>query len=118
MREIPPLYEALYDEISRLNHALRHGWVKPTIYRQGKTYQIYSVFLESDVLWFEVFELIIFGPSIYIRIPYITDYYLPCSHEEEWHHLLIESHIARHWYFSWSGPKTGKFITGSLDKLL
>lgn len=112
-------YLALQDEIWRLNVKIHKEYLKPTIYREGKTYCIMYAFLESDVLWFQCYLLNIFYPYLHFRVPFVEDVVIYCVSPYEWEHLLLESNVARHVYYEENTSKTTrqlKVTSKLLDK--
>ena len=110
------LYLAIQDEILRFNQKIHRDHVRPTVYRENKTFQVYYAFYESDVVWFETYELVQTHSSVHIRTPFIHDNVIACHSESEWAHLLEESGIQRNLHFSGNGEVTGKLVTKPLTK--
>lgn len=106
-------YLAYMDEVWRFNTQCKRG-AKPTVYRLGKTYQIYWVELEADTLWFLCFELIWDAIQVHSYLPSIVDTTLSCVSAGEWMHLLLQTGITRHPFFEGQRIVSGKLVTSPL----
>lgn len=91
-------YVAIQDEIWRLNAQIHRTHIKPTVYREGRTYAIMSAFLESDILWYSCYELITYNPYVHMRVPFIREFVIYCDSPHEWEHILVETGVVRHSY--------------------
>lgn len=105
------MYEAYMDEVHRFNMAIHRRRIRPTVYRDGKTYLVYYVEIESDVLWFLCYELVWDWQHQHGRIPYVTDDVIYCVSGQEWEHLLRESGVDRNPYFAGAKIVTGKLVS-------
>lgn len=87
-------FVAIQNEIWRFNHRIAAG-AKPTVYRYGKTYEIYFASYESGRIWLECYELLWCGPSVRDYAPFLTDETLICEYDE-WSVLMRLLGLARH----------------------
>jgi hypothetical protein len=110
------LYEALLDETWRFTVACRNPNIRPTIYRNGKTYQINGAELFADVIWFFTVELVWDWIHVHGRIPFVHDEEWFCVSEEEWIHLLVQSSVPRNPFFYGTRIITGKLVAIPIDK--
>jgi hypothetical protein len=100
-------YIALQDEIWRATSAIHKG-LKPTIYRNGRTYLVEAVFLESDVLWFQTVQLVWSTVRVQEYWAHVKQVVFPCVSEWEWMHVLYQSGLSRSAYFIQDNIQTEK----------
>jgi hypothetical protein len=95
------LYGALLDETWRFTIACRgNRAIRPTIYRAGRTFQLYGAEVFADQIWLYGVELVWDWIHVHGRIPYIEDHEWQCLSEDEWIHLLVQSSVHRNVYFT------------------
>jgi hypothetical protein len=109
----PEQYLAYHDEVWRFNVACKHG-AKPTVYCEGRTYQIYWTEMEADILWFLCFELVWDQIQVHSYLPSIVDTTLYCMSSDEWDHILLQTGVTRHPFFNGQRIVSGKLVTSPL----